>query len=211
MAHEVKNPLTLVKANIDLLESNDEKLDHKKNYNMIRNELNKINDLMLEFINIMQPANVENYDFIYIYDILHDIIQKYSETYKDKLSFNLNVQSTDIYILGNEKNIQILFNNLIKNSLEAIETNGNITINIQLDKSNNNIVITIKDNGVGIPKDLECKIHEDFFTTKEFGSGLGISICQKVVQDHKGTFTLINNEDIGCTAKVTLPLYKRTP
>lgn len=178
---------------------------------MIREELNKINELMLEFINITQPTNVENYDFIYIYDLLLNITQKYSDTYNNKLKFNLHEECTDIYILGNEKNIKILFNNIIKNSLEAIENNGTITINIKLDKSNNNIEVTIKDNGVGIPEVLESKIHENFFTTKEFGSGLGISICQKIVQDHKGSFTIINNNDIGCTAKVTLPLYKPKP
>lgn len=195
-----------MKANIDLLESNDERLDNKKNYNMIRKELNKINELMLEFINITQSSYSENYDFVYIYDILDNIVKRYSSTYGKKTHFTTNAQSTEFYILGNEKSIYILFNNIIKNSLEAIDENGTIAINIT--KDDNNIIVTIKDDGKGMDKDLKNKVYENYFTTKELGNGLGLSICQKVVQDHKGDFKITNNNDKGCIVKVTLPLYK---
>lgn len=173
---------------------------------MIRNELNKINELMMEFINITQTSYLENQDFVYIYDVLDSIVKRYTSTYSMIIKFIMNVESTELYILGNEKSINILFNNIIKNALEAIEDNG--VINISIVKNNSNVVVSIEDNGKGLDVTSEDKVYENFFTTKEFGSGLGLSICHKVVQDHKGEFKIINNKNKGCTAIVTLPLYK---
>lgn len=208
LAHEVKNPLTLVRARIDLLESNDEKADNKKNYNLIRKELNKINEIILEFINITQATSEEDFDYIYISDIILSITEKYRDIYRNRINFIINTECTDIAILGLEKTIQILFNNIIKNALEAIEEDGQIVISIETNNVHDSITVTVKDTGKGLPENLEDKIYENFFTTKEFGSGLGLSICQKIVQDHKGNFSISNNNSVGCTAKVSFPIRR---
>jgi len=209
LAHEVKNPLTLVKASIELLESSDKRTHAKKNYEIIKQELNKINEMMIEFIDIAQPATEENSDFVYIADIIYQTSEKYKKTYENKINFVLDINCDDAAILGLEKSISILFNNIIKNAVEAIESHGQIVITTEIDKNNDNIIITTTDTGEGIPENLESKIHKNFFTTKELGNGLGLSICQKIVQDHKGTFEISNNSNTpGCTAKIAFPLYK---
>ena len=207
LAHEVKNPLTLAKARLDLLESSDERIDNKKSYNLIRKELNKINDIMLDFINIMQTPDEENFDFVYLSDIIYSLAERYKEIYESRINFTVDVENTEVVILGNEKNIQILFNNIIKNALEAIEKDGQIFLSVRTNQANGSIIATVRDTGKGIPKDLENKIHENYFTTKKFGSGLGLSICKKIAQDHKGKFEISNNDDLGCIAKVVFPTY----
>lgn len=209
LAHEVKNPLTLVKASVELLESNDERADTKKNYKIIKQELKKINEIILEFIDITQPVIEENFDFIYVSDVIYQTSEKYKKTYENKINFILDINCEDMAILGVEKSISILFDNVIKNAIEAIEEDGQIVITTEINEIDDSIIITTADTGVGIPEDVANKIHENFFTTKEFGSGLGLSICKKIVQDHKGTFDISNNSDsFGCTVKIIFPLYK---
>jgi len=204
LAHEIKNPLTLVKANIDLLEAHNHQTEYKKNYATIKEELDKINQLMMEFINLTKPIGDDNSDLIYIEDILRQIVRKYTISLGDNIKISFYDDNGDNIVLGDEKSLSILFDNIIKNAVESTEYDG--VINIYLEKSNGFCQIKIVDNGKGIKKGLESRIFEEFFTTKIGGNGLGLWICKKIVKNHGGTFEIYNNEDKGCSVVVKLPL-----
>ena len=199
LAHEIKNPLSLATVSIDLLDHKDECADNKSNYSIIRKELSKINDIVMEFLNITKPAG-DDFDLVYLGDILKEIIETNSSAYQH-ITFNFSCE-TDAPVLGSNKTITILFNNIIKNAVEAIQEKGYIHISIV--EHNGNIVTTVEDTGSGIGDDIKDKVAVDFYTTKKNGTGIGLGICQKIVQDHNGTFTL-SNGNIGCKASVIIP------
>ena len=91
------------------------------------------------------------------------------------------------------------FNNLIKNAVEAVEKIPNPSISINLKTINENILIEIIDNGVGINKEKITKIFEPYFTTKNKGTGLGLSIVKKIVEDHSGKITIEKNKNMAGT------------
>lgn len=204
LAHEVKNPLSLVRASIDLLESRDEETRHKRNYELIKVELKKIDHLIMQFLNIAKGVE-EEYDIVYLSDIVADTINKYDIIY-DHIDFTLDMESTELVTKGNSISLGILLDNILKNSVEAIvQGTGSVHITLKEEAGGEDgISIEIKDTGTGIEEGLKTRINEDFFTTKETGTGLGVGICHKIAKEHGGKFT-ISNWEKGTVATVVLP------
>ena len=101
----------------------------------------------------------------------------------------------------------MIFSNIYKNCVEAINDNlGFIQTNIYI--KDKNIIVDIIDNGTGIDKDISQKIYEPFFTNKNNGSGLGIPICLNAMKSLNGSFEIFNNEDLGCTTRLTFKTSK---
>ena len=103
-----------------------------------------------------------------------------------------------------------VFMNILVNACQNIKEfreNGEITISTY--SENNNLVVSIKDNGSGIPSDVQSKIFNTGFTTKKLGSGmgLGLSISKKIIEMHKGTISFLSKEGVGSEFIVSIPLH----
>jgi len=99
--------------------------------------------------------------------------------------------------------IKQVFINIIKNAIEAMPMGGNLTITtVSLDKM---VLIEIADTGIGIPANIQDKVLEPYFTTKESGTGLGLTICSKIISDHGGHMKIISRENEGTTVIIALP------
>ena len=98
-----------------------------------------------------------------------------------------------------------VFNNLIKNSIQASQTAKNNEIRIELYLKETNYAILVKDNGVGIPKDIQEKIFEPNFTTKNSGMGLGLAMVKKIISDFNGTINYTTSSE-GTVFEVTIPI-----
>ena len=200
LAHEFKNPVSLIKANIELLELEDALNGYQKNVKIIKNELNKISEIVSDFILFCNP----HYDAdsnINIFYIIKEHIEKFNVY--NHITFSLNCfESIDsIKTMGGYSKISIVLSNIYKNCVEAIKSNnGFIQTNIYI--KNNHIIIDVIDNGEGINDDIYEKIYEPFFTNKDSGSGLGIPICKNIMKSLNGDFTIFNNNDTGCTTRI---------
>ena len=95
----------------------------------------------------------------------------------------------DIVVFGDENQLTRVFNNLLKNSVQAVDSNGEISISTDINSIQN--VILIEDNGVGIPAEIEDKIFEPKFTTKSSGKGLGLPIVAQIIRNHGGDISLM--------------------
>ena len=133
-------------------------------------------------------------------DISEEIDTLLSET---NINFMYDVTEEEVYIEGDYDRLKQVFINIIKNSIESIDKNkiGLIELKMVVKKD---IIITIKDNGVGISKDKLKRIGEPFFTTKDKGTGLGIKLSTEIIELHDGSIKYSSKENEGTTVKIRL-------
>ncbi|MCD8502415.1 MAG: ATP-binding protein [Bacillaceae bacterium] len=114
----------------------------------------------------------------------------------------------DIYITGNVNRFERLLINLIKNAIEAMEQAG--VIEVHMNKNNKFLTISIIDSGPGIPPEKLDQIFYPFFTTKDDGTGIGLSICKTIIETLNGTMSIQNHETKGVIVKLKIPLNEHT-
>ncbi len=215
LAHEIKNPLTPIQLSIDSLrEKYKEKLAHErkdfeKYLETINRQIKDIEKLVNEFSNFarMPSPILKKIDLIKLVNQSLDFIKLSSQN-----SFNLKIKSKYKYINGDEDQLNRVLINLIKNSEESfLEKNqkdpdfkGNI--DIEIDDNNDYIFLRIIDNGTGITD--AKKAMTPYFTTKKTGTGLGLPIVTKIINEHSGNFSIKNKKDKnGTIIKISLPKY----
>jgi two-component system, NtrC family, nitrogen regulation sensor histidine kinase NtrY len=216
LAHEIKNPLTPIQLSIDRIrekyldkiEKNDNELS---NYlNTVTKQIKDIEHLVNEFSDFARmPKPVLNKMN------LNDLISRAINLHKlseEEINFTFLKSNNINYVNGDEEQLNRVFINLIKNSIESIydKKSKNVDfkgkINVEINEDNNYIYVTIKDNGVGFDQVDKNKMITPYFTTKKKGTGLGLAIVTKVISDHKSTI-LFNSINNGAMVKITLPKY----
>lgn len=196
--HELKNPLATIKINLELMKEYEQK-KQKKNFEVIENEVNKIENIVKKYISFTKDKHLEK-DCIYFADIIKNIISENKISYPD-IKFEIDGDE-ELYILAYEYHIYMIFSNIIKNAIEAINGVGNIHTSIF--EKEGIVNIHIKDDGVGI-QDFN-KLKNKFYTTKSNGSGIGTTIISNTVDIYNGNFHLKNNKNSGATAIIEIPL-----
>ena len=215
LAHEIKNPLTPIQLSIDSLKEKykdklkNESKDFDKYLETINRQIKDIEKLVNEFSNFarMPRPILKKTDIVQILNKSLDFIKLTS-----KNSINLNVQSKNKLVNGDEDQLNRVFINLIKNSEESFQDqllkNPNFKGNIDIEINDNNdyIVIRITDNGTGI-SDAK-KAMTPYFTTKKTGTGLGLPIVTKIINEHSGNLSLKNKRNKnGAIVTISLPKY----
>ena len=182
ITHEVKNPIAVCKGYLQMMEYND--LEKVKKYNLIiASELNRTLDIMDNFSEYTKIKI--NPDIIDLDYLITETINNMSSIFKSN-NIIIDYKSTDEVLINAdyERLKQVLINTL-KNSVEAIESNGKIEV--KLSASKKYATIQIKDNGCGINKEELERISELFYTSKEKGCGIGVSLSKEIINLHKGT------------------------
>lgn len=207
IAHEIKNPIALIKANLQLMQQEDKNNDFTDNYKVMFDELDRMNSLIVEFIdfskNTMLDINKGN-----ISKVIDDVLNEFGSLFKRmNIKFDYIPLNEDVYISCDQNKLKQVFINVLKNSIEAIECSKvDGIIELSIFESDEYIVIKISDNGCGISENTLKYIGTPFFTTKETGSGLGVSICKKIINAHNGKFSIVGIPDGGTTVSITLPV-----
>lgn len=205
IAHEIKNPLSLVAANIDLLEKADKDKIYESNYNIIKKEINKINDMMIDFINLTKEKEGEK-DIVYLYDIIENLIFSYKTSLDNNIDFVFECTECDVIIIGNENELTRAISNLMKNAIESIGNNAKGLLIIKLYANKDNVFLDIIDNGIGISDYHIERVVNKSFTTKTYGTGLGLAIVDKIIKEHDAKFVIKNNQDnYGCICTIKFP------
>lgn len=205
VAHEIKNPLALIKANVQMLEVEDDHKIHRKNYSVVYAEIDKINDLLMEFINISKPQQY-HFEKLSLGELLEDVLNTLEASVKKRhVRLLYDTFPENCFIHGDYEKLKRVFINIMKNAMEAVGECGQI--HISSFKSEGYVAVKIEDDGKGIPEKYLEHIGKPFFTTKSGGSGLGVSISKRIVEEHKGIFVISSIEGKGSTVAVTLPEY----
>ncbi len=201
LAHEIKNPLTPIQLSLDRIDSKFKKQiledktlfeDHIKTINLQIFEITNLLNSFSEFARMPDPE----FSDTNIIDLIDKAILPYKTNYK-QISITANSSLKNNVIKCDKNQIFRLFTNLIKNSVESIveknEKKGKIEISIQ--DNDSSIDFLFQDSGIGFELDQMSNISEPYFTTKQNGSGLGLSIVSKIIFEHKGNINFYNSEN----------------
>ena len=215
LAHEIKNPLTPIQLSIDRLREKyseklkDDKSEFSKYLDTINRQIIDIKKLVNEFSDFARmPSPILKK--IRIDDILSRAISFYKLSNKELILTFDKKNNSDIFIKGDSEHLNRVFLNLIKNSIEAIDekkqkiSNLQGKITLEIDTNNEYIVIKMLDNGIGF-KDV-TNITKPYFTTKKQGTGLGLPIVSKIINDHGGDINFYKYSD-GAKIEITLPIF----
>ncbi|MDT8861699.1 PAS domain S-box protein [Alkalihalobacillus sp. MEB130] len=202
VAHEIRNPLTTVKGFLQLFQK-----EQKYNpfyLNLVMEELDRVESIIYEYLTLAKPNFDNQFKKLEIVNLMNQILTL-TKTQSNMNNVTLEFEYEEVpMITGLEKQLKQVFINLIRNSIEAMNENGTITIRV-LNHPDQQICIQVEDNGCGISKERIERLGEPFYSTKEKGTGLGLMVCYKIIEHHNGVFNIYSEEGIGTKIEIILP------
>lgn len=199
--HELKNPLAVCNGYLEMFPEASKK-DQDKYIEIMQNEIKRSLTIINDFSSLGKIKNieVEEIDICYLLEEIKEILEPLFKKNKAKIE----IPDDEIYVEGDYNRLKQVFINLFKNSLES-KRKEDLVVNVKIKEDNNNCIISMKDNGNGMSKETLEKIYNDFFTTKETGTGIGIPYIKEIIELHHGTLTYKSRENRGTTVLITLP------
>lgn len=211
VAHEIKNPLAAISIHIQLMQkalANNRCTREliEKYLSIIDDEIHRLNQTIVDFLFSVKPLHLEQKSDS-INSVINEIFALVGEELKAKhiqYKFDYNEELPLLFI--DSKLIKQALLNVINNAIAAMSTTQNPFLLVKTYIENNFVVVLIQDNGCGIPDSLLNKIFEPYYTTKEDGSGIGLTVVYKIVQEHQGELQLDSIEGKGTTFYIKLPI-----
>ncbi len=204
VSHEIRNPLGIIRSTAELLGTMPD-ADHtqKKLSSVIVEESSRLNSIVTEFLDFARPQepNLQDCSLTQILNKNISFLQPELEKSEVKVIHNLDGKTYPTR--ADPEMLYRAFLNIFINAMHATADGG--TIEITAEEQKGKYVVKIRDNGCGISQEDLQRVFNPFFTTKEKGSGLGLSIVRKIIELHQGTIGIQSQQDQGTTVTVTLP------
>lgn len=202
IAHEIRNPLTSLKGFTKLISSGVAKESYAE---IMMNELSRIEMIVSELLVLAKPQALD-FAFKETGAILHDVVMLLeSQANLNNVEIFCSVENDLPPVRCVENQIKQVFINMIKNGIEAMPAGGGIFIHAGLEEGRC-LRIRFTDTGPGIPDSKLARLGQPFFTTKEKGTGLGLTVCFKIMENHHGSIRFQSEVGKGTTVTVTLPV-----
>jgi len=205
--HEIKNPLTTVRGYIQFLQQKVAKgdtinLDH---FDIALQELDRTNELINSLL-ILSKHSDQKLENLELNTLLQEIIQLFLHQMQMKNIYFAQEIEKELYIFGVENHLKQIFINLILNAIDAVsKKSAEAVITLRAYRNKNMVIVELEDNGVGIsPINIE-RLHIPFFTTKETGTGLGLSVTFKLVEEHSGIINVYSKLNEGTKFVIKFP------
>lgn len=199
-AHEIRNPLTVIRGFLTFMkETISEREKEKYQIPLLLRELDRINGIIEEMLLTAKPS-APMVTEAYMEDIVREILPLFQQT-SPQLQWHIRLERIPL-LIDPKQMTQVLYN-LLRNSIEAMKGHGTISIYSRVD--HDRYEMYIEDSGNGIPKEIQPTLFDPFITTKESGTGLGLTIVKRIVENHGGTIELYKSNEKGTTFLLTLP------
>lgn len=197
VAHEIRNPLFGISSIVQILEREIKSEQHRALLQAMLKEIYRLKNLIEELLLYSRPSKLDIREVDL--NVLMEKIKHYVKAKKEDVAVNLIINPSVTIMADTDKLTQV-FLNLIDNALNA----GSRNVDITAEQKKGRVVITTKDNGIGIRKGIIDKIWDPFFTTRKEGTGLGLSICKKIIEDHNGSMEIQSTEGSGTSVIISL-------
>ncbi len=204
MAHEIKNGMVAIKTFVDLLAQKNQEAELTE---VVGRELQRINAIVTQMLRFAAPKPA-TFATVHIHDLLDYSLRLLQHQIGVKMiSLQRNFQAAPDTVRGDDAQLQQVFMNLLLNAIEAMGTNGVLTVNTEIAAGGKQplLKIHIQDTGVGVAPENLGRLFEPFFTTKKDGTGLGLAISKRIALEHQGEIQLQSAVNQGSTFTLSLP------
>lgn len=206
ISHEVRNPMTTSKGFMQLLSKGDIPPDKQNEYIAIAlMEMDRAESIIRDYLTFAKPAP-ERQEILDIKKELERVIGT-TRPLAHMNSVSVKVDIEPAFIKGDSGQIQQCFVNIVKNAIEAMPDGGNLCVNVNIDHAKNKMLITIKDDGIGLTDQQLIRLGEPYFSTKESkGTGLGLMVSFRIIEAMNGTIQVKSKVNEGTTVTVIFPI-----
>ncbi len=209
IVHEIRNPLTTIKGFNQLIESKLTNESLKALFNLVQQSVNDINKVVSDFLSFAKPQPPK-LDKVSLNQLVKSVEPFVVTTGPKTVQMQMMLSADERPVLADEIKIKQVLINIIKNAVEASNTeeNGTVIIATELDKAHGVMKIQVFDNGSGIPPKNLSKVGTPFFTTKAKGTGLGLSISRQIICEHDGKLEIESEDGRGTKVILSFPIFK---
>jgi signal transduction histidine kinase len=202
VAHELRNPLTAMKTIIQTARQGSGELDDR-DMEVLESEMTRLNDSIQSFLDYARPPTLERRVFD-ICEVIESAVKLVSaRAAQQRIDIQFEPSESSIALNADFDRLRQVVVNLLLNAFDAMPDGGNVRMLSRL--VGPNVVFTVSDTGTGIAPEFADRLFEPFMSSKEAGSGLGLSVCKQIVEDHNGTIEARSGDD-GAEFTVTLPI-----
>jgi PAS domain S-box-containing protein len=204
VGHEIRNPLTSLKGFVQMFKADAKDEKQQFHYDIMLNELDRINHIVGELLILAKPQQV-SFSRRNVNTILEDVLsllETQANMNNVKIDFSA---SEEISIDCSENQLKQLFINIVKNAIEASCENGKVIVSLNK-RDHEEISIIVEDKGVGLSEDFLTRIGEPFYSSKEKGTGLGLTVSKKIVEQHGGNIHFQSERNVGTRVEIILPI-----
>ena len=204
ISHEIRNPLTSIKTYIELLPKKYESESFRQKIStQVPLEIDRLNGLLKELMDYSKPKVLVKERFKPI-SLLNQTIELLSLQLSNKnIEFNY-LDDEDIWICADKQQLKQVFINILINSIDAVGSGGHISLEVLSNPEN--IMFSIIDNGPGIDSSVLKDVFIPFYTTKKHGSGLGLSLCHKFINDNDGSINITSKVNEWTRVDINFPI-----
>jgi signal transduction histidine kinase len=211
LAHEIRNPLNLINLTADHLNqqfSPHEEERRKAYQDLIQGlkaEVRQLNQMVKEFLDIGRPAKLKKTRLAWT-DLVEQVQRSVQHQLTSKAVALESFGPADLTIFADPEQMKLVLLNLVLNAIEAVPENGRIQVAAEEVSESGEIVLSIKDDGPGVaPEDLS-RIFEPYFTKRPGGTGLGLALVRRIVEQHGGTIRVQNQPEGGARFEIRFPV-----
>jgi len=209
MTNALRNPLTAIRASAEqsLHEDLEDARNSARNIMAATDRLDRWARELLQF----SVTNKDTPEYLDMNHLINAVLNDHQSTLNRKaISLQLNLSETPLQVEANFMPLSQVFGNLIMNAIEAMGSDGQLTISTFPDSKRKKVCVTIADNGPGLPEDIKDRLFQPFTTTKETGTGLGLTLSKHLVEHYQGDLQISSKIGQGVTVTVCLPAARLT-
>jgi signal transduction histidine kinase len=205
IAHEIRNPLTSIKGFVQFLQEDELMKQRGEHLRVMSEEIDRINEVVCELLLIAKPQ-MQTVLSVDLKAVIEDVMTLMkSNALQNNIILLLNHEADLFKVSGNKNHLKQVFINLVKNAIESMPDGGTVETAIER-SADGGIRISISDEGIGLSQERMEKLGEPFYTTKDKGTGLGLTVCYKIIrEEHAGEILFESEEGRGTTVHIILP------
>ena len=206
ISHELKNPLTLIRSTLQVIESRHKELLKEPLWSQVYQDVDYMSRLLSE-LSALSMESVPKPSAVHVYTIMMDMEGMFlTEALKQKKILRMQCPKKELYVRGDELKLRQMLVNLIQNALDA--TNAGDYIDIIVEQEGNKALFHVCDTGCGMDLEQQERLFHPFVTHKPNGTGLGMVIVKKIAEGHGGNVRVQSSKNSGTKITIELPAAK---
>lgn len=208
MAHEIRNPLASISGAAQVLRSavlDRDRFDRLVDLIVVQSK--RTSDIIEGYLELARGSTRDDAEDLRLDRVLSEVIDSARRGFAGAVAITAR-PFPEVVVTGREHRLSQMFGNVLRNACEALEgaKDPAVSVGLQVDRLSRRAVVKVTDNGPGIPADVLSRVTEPFFTTREYGTGLGLYVARRVLEEHSGSMALRNLDGGGLEVEIVLPL-----